>query len=308
MLATADKDLEANARKIKHICKEDLEYIAKTGRFDLQATPYGNILWAMLNSLADVWANDTELVESINSMVRLIGTRSPRIELASMSSRIMIKKTILPLGPQKSAAAKKWSKVRSLAEPLLKEMIQSGTGYKQILAQADRFTTVCGVALCALHPVLKNEDPRAAQPGPVEWSPDALQWAHHFAIQWKRGSEKVGKSDHLGVVRGVSLQLLTLEVRKVAALRDLLLQDNDEDEEDDVSAGNGGGGGDGDAVVQSELGPGTSCDGAGSFAHAKPHTPNLAYVRAASCRSRLLMAIMEADSDPWLHSCCLWSL
>ena len=300
LLATPDKDLEANARKIKHICKEDLEYIVQQGRFDLGATRYGNILWTILNSLADVWANDTELVESINSIIRLIGTRSPRIELSSMSARIMIKKTVLPLQPQKKAAAKKWSIVRSFAQPLLQEMIQSGNGFKQVLAETYRFTTVAGVSLAALHEALADENQNHRSPCQSGFSPEALQWAHQFAIKWKRGVDKVGKSDksdksdnNLGVVRLVSLQVLKLEAHKrtLQALADVLLQDN---------CGDDSGPEDGDGRVAL---PGPTKDAGSCEQAAKPDKQHgsLAYVRAASCRSRLLMAIMQTDADSWLQ-------
>ena len=281
LLATPDKDLEANARKIKHVCKQDLEYIVQNGSFDLRATRYGNILWAVLNSLADVWANDTELVESINSIIRLIGTRSPRIELNSMSARVMIKKTVLPLQPQKKAAAKKWSIVRSFAQPLLQEMIQSGNGFKQVLVEQQRFTTVHGAPLSALHAALTEGNRHRQSPSQCGLSHEALQWAHQFAIKWKRGADKIGKSDHLGSVRLVSLQVLKLEAHKrtLQALADALLDNGGDDS-------------------------GAEDDGVpGSCGQAKPdkHPGNLAYVRAASCRTRLLMAVMETDADSWLH-------
>lgn len=267
LLDTPDKDLEANARKIKHICREDLEYIVQEGKFNLKSTKFGNILWAILNSLADVWAIDTELVESINSMIRLIGTRSPRIELIGMSSRIMIKKSILPLGPVKRAAAKKWSVVRSCAQPVLKELVETGTGFKEILSQTDRFTTVEGVNLHTLHDILKNDDLRASLPEVAEFGVEALQWAHRYAIQWKRQSER--EDAGFTVLRFASLVVLQLKVPENRPLCD--------DDAGHDSHGHEGHDGSSD---------GNGLDGK-MFAR-------LAYVRAASCRTRVLMTMMEA--------------
>ena len=41
VLQTADNVLEANVRKMKHICRLEFEHVAKEGRFDLEATPFG---------------------------------------------------------------------------------------------------------------------------------------------------------------------------------------------------------------------------------------------------------------------------
>ena len=178
--------------------------MAKEGRFDLEATPFGSVLWAMLNSIADVWSNDIELVESINSLVRLIGNRSPHIDLSSMSARIMIKKTILPAGPVRPAARKKWSIVRSYAEPILQEMIQSGQGWKQILSQTDRFTPLeTGVACVDLHSMLTNADVTLAVPD--QSGSDCLIWCRHFANKWKKDGEKQDREQCKGLAMQVSL-------------------------------------------------------------------------------------------------------
>lgn len=235
--------MEANTRKIKHICRDDLEHMSKHGRFDLASTPHGNILWAILNSTAELWANDTELVESINSMVRLIGTRSPGIKLDSMSARIMVKKSVLGLCPTKPSERKRWTIVRSFTEPLLQELVQTGSGYKEVLGQSDRFTPVAAVSCVGLHKRLNNQNLKHAIPDSED--PQVWGWAHHFVLQWKRDTERMDK------------QLMSAAVCTSMAAFSLTF-DSDSD---------GG------------------------------NNQQMAYVRVAACRTRVLVLLMDVLND-----------
>ena len=141
--------------------------------------------------------------------MRLIGNRSPHIDLSSMSARIMIKKTILPAGPVRPAARKKWSIVRSYAEPILQEMIQSGSGWKQILNQPDRFTPLeTGVACVDLHSMLTNGDVSLAVPD--QYGSDCLVWCRHFANKWKKDGEKQDREQCKGLAMQVSMPALVV--------------------------------------------------------------------------------------------------
>ena len=50
LLETEDSGLEANARKIKHMCNHELIYVAAEGKFNLEATPQGSLLWSLMET------------------------------------------------------------------------------------------------------------------------------------------------------------------------------------------------------------------------------------------------------------------
>ena len=73
LLNTADADLEANCRKLKSRCRGELEYVASEGKFDMQ----NPVLFGIVSTMAELLKGDTQLVESINSIIRLVGQRCP---------------------------------------------------------------------------------------------------------------------------------------------------------------------------------------------------------------------------------------
>ena len=204
----------------------------------------------MLNSIADLFANDTQLVESVNSLVRLIGVRCPRIDLSAMSARIMCKKSVLPAGPVEAAARKRWSSVKAYAEPLLVELVQSGDGYKTVLGDTVRFTPLSssGISCASLHEMLGNEDMKVAFPD--QETPRCLMWSHAFVLQWKRATDKLNRDRYAKLASEVSMTGIVLTTTE---------HDNADDHDSDIK---------------------------------------VAYVRAASCRTRILVAAFECGSVP----------
>jgi hypothetical protein len=81
-----DESLEANTRKLKTLCESDLKCLEVEGRFPQELTK-GSKLWAIVSAFAEALLGDTQLVESINSIIRLISTRCIRIDLPGLSSR-----------------------------------------------------------------------------------------------------------------------------------------------------------------------------------------------------------------------------
>jgi len=189
LLQTPDELLEANARKVKRMCLVELKFISNQGRF---MPNKASKLWGLINSMADVTLGDTQLVESINSLIRLIGNRCPRIDLPGMSARVTVKKSVLPIQSSLKASAKRWSSVREHAAPLLQELLQSGDAFKHVLSQTDRFSIVDPVTCEQLHPSLTNTDFRKA--APVQGDIQALHWAHQHAINWRRNTERIPKN------------------------------------------------------------------------------------------------------------------
>ena len=58
---------------------------------NLDATPQGSKLVALVLLVADSMRGDTQEIEGINSQIRMIGNRCPRIDLLHLSSRIALK-------------------------------------------------------------------------------------------------------------------------------------------------------------------------------------------------------------------------
>ena len=85
-----------------------------------------------MESIASVWHGDTQPIESINSIVRMIGERCPRIDLAGMTSRIIIKKALASLAgsfssdPTRKVVVKNRSVMREHAGRLLPGLNGSG--------------------------------------------------------------------------------------------------------------------------------------------------------------------------------------
>ena len=95
LLDTEDVDLEFNARQLKALCQSELEFAAVDGRINL---PHGSVLYAIVWSMSTMLHADTQLVESINSTIRLLSTRCNRIDLELLSARVQVKKSTAFLG------------------------------------------------------------------------------------------------------------------------------------------------------------------------------------------------------------------
>ena len=162
--------------------------MASQGKIKLDATPQGSLILALLKSASAVWNADTQLIESINSMIRMINDRCPRIDLLGISSRILIKKTLTQASGQTPAGKhiKKWSAIREAAGPLLQELNQAGTGFKLVLADQARFDPQDArpVACSDLHAALSNEDLAKAIPDVAVTAQSKFAAAQ--VLKWKR--------------------------------------------------------------------------------------------------------------------------
>lgn len=129
---------------------------------------------------------DTQEIEGINSMIKMIGDRCPRIDILHLSSRIALKKS---LGIGGSTAVKRWSKIQAVASPLLDEMVSSHgrTGrYKQVLDDSSRFATPLPVEMKNLGFALVNVDIARALPTVSVVKSVPWKWAAIQAGKLKR--------------------------------------------------------------------------------------------------------------------------
>lgn len=160
LLDTPDADLEANCRKLKSRCRSELEYVASEGKFDMQ----NPVLYGIVSTMAELLKGDTQLVESINSIIRLVGERCPSIDLQTMSARIVVKKAAKGELGEAGAAAKRWSNVLKLAKPLLLELTAAGTTFQSILREEGRFAQPTRTSMACLDDALRNTDITKALP------------------------------------------------------------------------------------------------------------------------------------------------
>ena len=161
--------MELNAKKLKCLCYSELEFIAREGRFNFRATSAGSKLYAILRAMSAVFLGDTQLVESINSIIRLISSRCPRIDLPTLSSRLIVKKSCALAratgeGVDDDSACKRWSAVKRRAGPVLQDLLGSGENYKPVLDTPNRFTPTSVVDWAQLHDDLANTNLSLALP------------------------------------------------------------------------------------------------------------------------------------------------
>ena len=171
LLSADDNLMELNAKKLKCLCYSELEFIAREGRFNFRATSAGSKLYAILRAMSAVFLGDTQLVESINSIIRLISSRCPRIDLPTLSSRLIVKKSCAfaratgeGIDIDDDSACKRWSAVKRRAGPVLQDLLGSGESYKPVLDTPNRFTPTSVVDWAQLHDDLANTNLSLALP------------------------------------------------------------------------------------------------------------------------------------------------
>ena len=131
--------LDHGTRSIKNLCKSELAEIAELGMFKKSTTsPHGSLLWSMLQMMSRLMYAETQGVEGLNSIIKLLGRRSPNISLELLSSRLTIKHM---LGRANGAigCGKKFSEVKSLAEKEIAELTDFAAPSMAVLADAQRW-------------------------------------------------------------------------------------------------------------------------------------------------------------------------
>lgn len=144
--ANADA-LDATSRKIRELCEDELKHCADTGKFQSRvASRSGSFLFALLHSLAELIPADTQVIESINSIVKLVGRRCPNISLELLSSRLVTKR-FLSQADGTLQTRKKWSVVKGYTEAAVKELNEFTTAGLNILADGFRWSVASAVPL-----------------------------------------------------------------------------------------------------------------------------------------------------------------
>ena len=132
LLAADVSQLEYNSENIRLLCQAELEFVPREGFFDFNASSSGSMLWAIVSAISGTLLADTQLVESINSIIKLIGTRCAKIDIASLTSRVILKKasSFARAGSafrslQDDSGCKRWSAVKARAQPVLEDNVYS---------------------------------------------------------------------------------------------------------------------------------------------------------------------------------------
>lgn len=81
-----DIHLDTTSLQIRTICESDLRSVAATGEIST-----GSLLWNILNMFSRMMYADTQAVEGVNSLIKIISTRCRKIALELLSSRVMLK-------------------------------------------------------------------------------------------------------------------------------------------------------------------------------------------------------------------------
>ncbi|CAE7487703.1 unnamed protein product [Symbiodinium natans] len=136
--------LDPSTRKLRVICEREVQHMKEHGVFPNVPCASGSFMFAFLKGLAKMQPVDTQAIEGINSVIKLVGRRCPNISLELMSARLAVRRSLSEDGSMRRC--KKWSKIRHTAEGLL--------------------ATVAGYHTAAL--AIMNGDSRWSVPLPVE--------------------------------------------------------------------------------------------------------------------------------------------
>lgn len=100
-----------------------------------------------MRSVATLMAADTQAVEAVNSIIKLLGQRAPNISLELLSSRLTIKHFLSHCdGSGKLGGKKKWKLVHRMLENEVQILNSSSTATLAIMCEGDRWTIAPSVS------------------------------------------------------------------------------------------------------------------------------------------------------------------
>ena len=199
------KSLDPATTAIRDLCKSELVNISQTGAFSRQAdTSSGSLLWAMLAMLSRYLHVETQSIEGLNSIVKLLGRRCPNISLELLSSRLTIKRLIGLSDAGVTGCGKRWSHIKAAAEREVLELSEHSGACMQVLCDADRWEPPPAVEFRSFpeRPAVvdDHEDPhrehlqplafhdlldRGILPNPADVPKQVIDWAKSYNLGWK---------------------------------------------------------------------------------------------------------------------------
>ena len=171
------KVLDPATMSIRHLCKTELQHMSQEGTFARHhASPDGSLLFALVSMMSKFFYAETQSIEGLNSIVKLMGRRCPNITLELLSSRLGIKRLI---GQADGAIGcrKKFSAVKALAEREVSELASFSGQTLAVLADGDRWSSAPAISF----PLVPHAAPLAdSAVGAVQH--DALQTGEVIAL------------------------------------------------------------------------------------------------------------------------------
>ena len=200
--------LDPATQSLKNLCKPEFAHLSRTGAFERSPqSPHGRLLWSVV--MARFYYAETQAIEGLNSIVKLLGRRCPSITLELLSSRLAIKR-LLGQADGVTGCRKKWSTVKALAEREVAELTQYATQALPVLADASRWSKAAPVPLavqqsarqralqCNTMPNHGNAIDAPAHASAKTASPETVTWAKSYNLGWKwrtgGGKQKSKKS------------------------------------------------------------------------------------------------------------------
>ena len=201
ILQTPADELEFNAKQLQHLCRDELQSISRDGQIPLKHTEQGSKLFAIVSAINSSLMADTQMVESINSIIKLISTRCPRIDLETLSARIVIKKAgssafaknAVHFSYDEDRSIKKWSRLKHVLFPILEDCLGVADAYNEILNTTARFTPPPPIQdLSKLHASLSNKALGLALPDLKTnqrwgWIVNCLREVSRAGSKWQEG-------------------------------------------------------------------------------------------------------------------------
>ena len=194
---------------VRTLCKEELRYLSKHGTFPKSRDSSGSLLWAVVSSMSQFFYGETQSIEGLNSIVKLLGRRAPNISLELLSSRLTIKR-LLGQADGATGCRKSFKTIKNFAETAVVQLAEYSTPALSVLADIQRWAAAgcesfelalpAGVEapVQALQPgaARVGEDAAGAQslcdmlaqgflPSTGSVSPKAVQWAKSYNLGWK---------------------------------------------------------------------------------------------------------------------------
>ena len=216
--------LDHATKAIKELCHSELVALTKSGVFDRHRDSGGSLLWSILTMMARYFYIETQSVEGLNSIVKLIGRRCPNISLELLSSRLTIKR-MLGQADGVIGCRKKWSNIKAFAERKLLQLTDHSTTCLQVLCDERRWATPESVqihkpAAIADMPSAEKQRPghetrsltladqrdRRLLPVSGALSSKLIDWAKSYNLGWKWTTGGGKRKSKKPAASGVKLQ------------------------------------------------------------------------------------------------------
>ena len=202
--------LDPATLQIRSRCRDDLESISMTGSFT-KGKP--SLLFAILHMMAKFFYAETQSIEGLNSIVKLLGRRCPSISLELLSSRLSVKR-LIGQADGTTGCRKKWSAVKQLAETEVVELADFATACLPVLADTGRWMPAAPAAITCSCPAVPGgcgEEQSATPPLPpplpvchlvdpdmcgASMSEGMWKWAKSYNLGWKWSTHPGSRSKH----------------------------------------------------------------------------------------------------------------